>query len=182
MTTSPVRQRLTTDDFYAQYPESNTPVELIEGEVIVSPSAVPKHQDVVGSIYVFLLDKTRGSGSKVYVAPLDVRFDAENSTQPDVLLLSPERRHLIGDKRIEGAPDLVVEVISPGSVRLDRVVKFRLYERFGVREYWIADPEGVIEVFTLRDGRFALLGIYESGEAFDSPLLGQPVPLAGLFA
>ena len=136
---------------------------------------------MVGSIFAFLRDKTRDTGGRVYVAPLDVRFNDENNTQPDVLLITAGRTHLIGDKRIEGAPDLVVKVISPGSVRMDRVVKFRLYERFGVREYWLIDPEGVAEVFALRDGRFVLIGMFGAGEIFDSPLLGQPVPLAGLF-
>lgn len=180
--TIPDRQRLKTDDFYALFPESNTPVELIEGEVIVSPSAVPKYQEVTGSIYAWLRTKAFSLGGKVYIAPLDVRLDDETSVQPDVMVISAARIGMIGAKRIEGAPDLVVEVISPGSVRMDRVVKFRLYERFGVQEYWLADPEGVIEVFSLRDGKFALVGAYESGETFTSPLLGQPVPLAELFA
>jgi Uma2 family endonuclease len=182
MTTSPVRQRLTTDDFYAQYPESNTPVELIEGEVIVSPSPLLKHQVVTGRLHVLLMSMNLTQSGLLLFAPFDVRLDEDTSVQPDLLWLAPDRVSLATERRIEGAPDLVVEVISPGSVRMDRVVKFRLYERFGVREYWIADPEGVIEVFALRDGRFALLGMYESGETFESPLLGQPVPLAGLFA
>ncbi|HYO89757.1 MAG TPA: Uma2 family endonuclease [Candidatus Limnocylindrales bacterium] len=179
--TAPERQRLTTTVFYTLYPETNTPVELIEGEVIVSPSAVPRHQDVMGNIYAFLRGLAH-SGARVFVAPLDVQLDEENSVQPDVFWIAPGRSATILDKRIEGMPDLMVEVVSPGSVRMDRVIKFRLYERFGAREYWIVDPEGVIEVFALRGEKFELLGVYEMGETFQSPALGQPVPLAGLFA
>lgn len=180
--TIPDRQRLKTDDFYALFPESNTPVELIEGEVIVSPSPVLRHQVLIGRLHLVLIEVTRSKGGLLVLAPFDVRLDEDTSVQPDLLWLSAERGGLAGERRIEGAPDLVVEVISPGSVRMDRVVKFRLYERYGVQEYWLADPEGVIEVFSLRDGKYALVGAYESGETFTSPLLGQPVPLAELFA
>jgi Uma2 family endonuclease len=179
--TAPERQRVTTAEFYSLYPEMNTPVELIEGAVIVSPSAVPRHQEVVGNIYAFL----RGvavSGARVFVAPLDVQLDDENSVQPDVFWIAPRNTTIVAEKRIEGVPHLMVEVVSPGSVRMDRVVKFRLYERFGVREYWLADPEGVLEVFTLREGQFDRVGVYESGEAFHSPVLDRSVPLAAFFA
>jgi Uma2 family endonuclease len=179
--TAPDRQRLKTAEFYSLYPETNTPVELIEGEVIVSPSAVPRHQEVVGNIYAFLR-RVSEPGARVFIAPLDVRLDDGNSVQPDVFWIAPGRSAIIRDKRIEGMPDLMVEVVSSGSVRMDRVIKFRLYERFGAREYWIVDPEGVIEVFALRETKFERVGVYETGETFQSPVLGQPVPLTDLFA
>lgn len=107
------------------------------------------------------------------IAPLEVYFDDQNIPQPDVIYLAPESRCKVTPKRLEGPPELIVEVLSLGTARTDRVKKFRLYEHFAVREYWLIEPsEGVIEVFSHDETRFVRLGGFEAGETFVSPVLG----------
>lgn len=103
--------------------------------------------------------------------------------QPDVILLLADTRcQPVGRKRLSGPPDLVVEVISPSTARLDRKQKFRLYERYGVREYWIAEPlERLLSVWQLQSGRFLLLDVYDEAETFTSALIGA-VACAEIFA
>ncbi|MBC7870174.1 MAG: Uma2 family endonuclease, partial [Chitinophagaceae bacterium] len=128
-----------TADEYFQLPETNTPMELIDGEIIQMPSPVPNHQAVVGDLCVLLKQNVKSLGGRVFVSPLDVYLDDINVPQPDVMWLAPNSRCQVGEKRLSGAPDLIAEVLSPGSVSHDRRKKFRLYQQFGVREYWIVD-------------------------------------------
>ncbi|MCK6577875.1 MAG: Uma2 family endonuclease [Anaerolineae bacterium] len=124
-------------------------------------------------------------GGKVYIAPLDVVLDDANVVQPDVLWIAPEGAHCSVDEttgRLRGAPDLVVEVLSPTSGYRDRRTKFRLYELHDVREYWLVDPrEKLITVWTLREGRYELLDTYAENETFTAPLVGT-VAAAALFS
>jgi Uma2 family endonuclease len=101
-------------------------------------------------------------------------MDAENVPQPDVLWVVPESQCVPeGTKRLRGAPDLIVEVLSPGTARLDKSTKFLLYERHGVREYWIADPKHrQLEVWTLVNGEYMQQGVYRPDETFVSVVLG----------
>jgi Uma2 family endonuclease len=130
---------------------------------------------------VLLKQVARERGGRVFVSPLDVHLDEINVPQPDLIYLAPDSRCVVAEKRLVGAPDLLVEVLSPGSVKRDRSEKFLLYERYGVREYWIIDPrDQLVEVWQLREGRFSLLGAFAIGETFDSPLVGT-VEVARLF-
>ena len=107
------------------------------------------------------------------VAPCDVYLDDLNVVQPDLFWVSPENQncHLI-DNYWHGAPDLVIEILSPGTTRRDRDTKYSLYEKAGVREYWIVEAEELyIEVYIWRDGSFVRQGIYGLGESFASPVL-----------
>lgn len=172
--TDTTKTRMTAAEF-AQLPQTNTPTELIDGEVIVSPSPEPVHQDTVLNTAGVLKQaaKQHGAGGKVFVAPLDVYLDEQNTPQPDVMWLAPNSQCVIGEKKLIGAPDLIVEVLSPGSNRMDKREKFRLYERHGVREYWIINPrEQLVEVWQSDAGKFVLLDVYSSGESFVSSLLG----------
>ncbi len=134
----------------AQLPESNSPTELWDGEVIISPAPAPALQEVVLN-FAFLLRQfvaARKLG-KVFVSPIDVVLSQSRAVQPDVTFISNSRIQIIQDV-IRGAPDLVAEVVSQGSWKRDRVDKKGLYEQFGVAEYWIIDPEAqTIEVFAL---------------------------------
>lgn len=134
----------------AKLPESNSPTELWDGEIITPPIPAPSHQEIVLSFAIslrdFVLSKRSG---KVLVSPVDVVLSPRRSVQPDVVYVSKPRLEIIQEV-IRGAPDLVVEVVSAGSWKRDRVEKKGLYEQFGVREYWIIDPEAnAIEVFVL---------------------------------
>jgi len=102
---------------------------------------------------------------KVYDAPIDVIFDQVNVVQPDLIYISKERQELIKDAGIFGAPDLIIEIQSPGTLHVDAKRKKEIYERFGVREYWIVDPsEKKAEVFILKGGGYILEGIYTESD------------------
>ena len=139
---------------YWQLPEG-APVELIHGRFVVSPSPLSLHQTIV----VLLTEKfsavARRTGGVALCAPMDVILSDSTILQPDVLYIAKERRGIV-QKRVEGPPDLVVEIIS-GTARRDRVEKLDLYARYGVAEYWIVDPEAQTVDFLLNEnGRFVV--------------------------
>lgn len=136
--------------------------QLIEGEaVLMAPAPSVRHQTVVMEVASQIHLALKGSPCQAFVAPLDVRLpksdEAEDQidtvVQPDVLVVCDRQK--IDAKGIRGAPDWVVEVLSPFTASLDHVKKRRLYEQAGVREYWLVDPWGkVLTVYTLRDGAY----------------------------
>jgi Uma2 family endonuclease len=156
---------------FAEMPESNTPIELINGEVVLAPSPVDRHQAVSGTLY-FVLKSIVTAGQLRY-APADVYIDEINVVQPDLFWVSPESSncHLI-DHYWRGAPDLIIEILSPGTTRRDRGDKYRLYEKHGVCEYWLVDADELyIEVYVLSDGKFVRQGLFSLGEQFTSACL-----------
>jgi Uma2 family endonuclease len=130
--------------------------ELIEGELIVTPAPVPDHQTIVGNLYAAMRAASLAASSgRVFLGPIDVRLTPDTVLEPDLCFVSAERLHIVGPKTIDAAPDLVVEVLSPGTSGRDRGAKRALYARFGVQEYWIVDPEArTLTVLTLRGDRF----------------------------
>ena len=177
------RERMTMQEFL-ELPETNRIVELIHGELIVNPPPKDPHQLIVGSIYSYL--KARSSRDQVRISPIGVRLDAKNFVEPDIIWVSgPQSKSQLGeDGYWHGAPDLVVEILSPGTARRDRREKFRLYEKHGAREYWIVDPEAeYIEAWRLDGDKFIQIGIFGPGESFESPVLGgQSVDVDTLFS
>jgi len=130
--------------------------ELIYGRFYVSPSPLLIHQAVLLSLAETLRRIARRAGAWVFVAPLDVHFAKHSVVQPDVIYVSPARKGIL-QSWIEGAPDLLIEVLSPGTARNDRGEKLRLYAEFDVREYWIVDPiERQIEFLRNEDGQFVV--------------------------
>jgi Uma2 family endonuclease len=171
--------RMTAEEFF-QLPETTQPTELIDGELIVSPSPVPKHQIISGNLF-YLLRGIIPNGI-LFSAPMDVYFDEHNTPQPDIIWVAANSPCVIGEKRLEGPPDLLVEIFSPGTARRDKQDKYQLYQRYGVREYWMVDTEQqYVEVHTHNGTRYELLGVYGEGESFASPALGKPVELKGIF-
>jgi Uma2 family endonuclease len=167
--------KLTYDDLVAM-PDDGLRRELIDGELYVTPSPGIKHQTIVLNLGSALLRHVRAQGlGRVFVAPLDVLFSQVDVVEPDVLFVSREREHhVLTDKHLVGAPDLVVEVGSPSTRRTDERAKLRLYERFAVAEYWIVDPDlDAIKVFRLVDSRYQRVAelSLEAGDALTSPLL-----------
>jgi Uma2 family endonuclease len=173
---NPVRIRMTAAEFMA-LPETSEPQELIDGEVVMSPAPKDRHQDVVGNAYTLLRGLSgRAGGGAVRMAPLDVHLDESNVVQPDVFWVSGEsdRCRLGEDGYWHGPPDLVIEVLSPSTARFDRTVKFLLYEKHAIREYWIIQPDlKQIEVWALDGVEYALRGTYTPGDAFESPALNS---------
>lgn len=125
--------------------------EVIDGEAYdMSPSPTPRHQNIAGNFFAILREKLMGKPCRVFIAPLDVYLDDYNFIQPDVLVVCDQRK--IQD-RIYGAPDVIVEVLSPSTALKDKREKKRLYERFGVKEYIIVHPdEMIVERYWLEDG------------------------------
>lgn len=163
--------RMTAAEFLAM-PESSKIIELINGEVIMAPSPVDPHQEALGNLYFSLRQGTPSGTWRV--APCDVYLDEANVLQPDIFWVSPtnENCQLVDGKYWHGAPDLVIEILSPGSTRQDRGEKYDLYAKHGVREYWMVDTEELyIEVYCWREGKFERQGFYGVGEQFVSPAL-----------
>ena len=135
----PAAPRFTYDD-YAVFPEDRR-YEVIDGALFVTPAPTPFHQVVKGRIKRVLEEfiESRGLGT-VLDAPCDVVLSPNDVFQPDVLYVSTAQRAIIGENFIAGAPDLVVEVLSPSTQSRDRIAKVRRYATFGVREMWLADP------------------------------------------
>ena len=134
-----------------QMPDDGRQYELYDGEVRVVPSPTNRHQFVLLNLVAVLMEYEQRYGGRLLFAPSDVVFTQYNVVQPDVLYFGEARRHLVQlDTPTSAAPDLTVEVVSPGTSTHDRVRKQTTYARFGVGEYWIVDPfEETIEIFSL---------------------------------
>lgn len=173
LTRPAAQKRLWTyDEMLAELPESNLPMELWDGEIIMPPTPNADHQDIVFNfareLRDFVVAKKLG---KVFLSPLDVILSPHRTVQPDVFYIAKAQLSLVKD-RVRCAPDLAVEVVSEGSWRRDHVDKKGLYEQFGVREYWIVDPEAqTMEVFALEKDAFKLHSKAGSEETARSKLL-----------
>ena len=160
---------------YADY--RNTPddkrYELIDGELIMAATPPIAHQrsslEIVTSLYPFVLERALG---KIFYAPTDVVLSDTDVVQPDILFVSNERAHIITEDNIRGAPNLVIEILSPSTAQRDRTLKRALYAKHGVQEYWQVDTDArTIAVLTLSDNGFELAAVYGEGQTLASPLL-----------
>jgi Uma2 family endonuclease len=167
------------------YPNDGKRREIHDGELIVSPSPDWYHQDLVTGLATEFRVWVRRNipGGKVLVSPLDVRLTPHNVYQPDIVYVSPARLHILrATMPVEGAPDLVVEVLSPSTRTYDQREKARVYAQSGILEYWIVDPEArTVEVLALDDDRYVRIP-QEEGRATSRVLAGFSVELAALFA
>jgi Uma2 family endonuclease len=178
--------KLTYDD-YVLFPEDGQRHELIDGEHHVTPAPNFKHQTIaanlIGMIWSHLQQQPTG---RVFGAPFDVILSQFDVVEPDVLYLSHERlAQLPPSQWIKGAPNLVVEIGSPSTRKRDETIKRRLYETFGVDEYWVIDPElDTVKVYRRANERYertAELSL-EQGDVLTTPLLpGLTLPLATIF-
>ena len=177
--------KLTYDDF-VHFPDDGKRHELIDGEHYVTPSPNRRHQAIVrellGQIWSYL---KRHPAGELYGAPFDVVFSDFDVVEPDLLFVSRERARVLTEKNVQGAPDLVVEVGSPATRRRDEKTKLQLYERFGVQEYWVVDPDlDVIKVYRLVEGRYRRAAelTLAAHDVVSTPLMpGLEVSLADIF-
>ena len=181
----PAGVKLTYDD-YLLFPEDGFRHELIDGEHYVTPSPLRRHQEIVGNLHWLIRSHLEAHPvGRVYVAPFDVIFSRYDVVEPDVLYLSNQRAAEILRDYVHGAPDLVIEVGSAGTRRRDETVKRSLYERDGVTEYWIVDPEiDVVRIYQRRGDRFErpIELSREAGDVVRTPLLPQfEVTLTSIF-
>jgi Uma2 family endonuclease len=155
--------------------------ELLFGRLYVSPSPSLLHQVVVSLLWRALHDTARAAGGRAFLAPLDIVMVDHSVVQPDVVYLSPEAVAMAQKSRIEGVPDLLVEVLSPGTARRDRGEKLLLYAQSGVREYWIVDPvERQIEFLVNKSGEFTV-ALPEAGEHRSPVLPGLHLDIVDLW-
>jgi len=172
MATATTEKKKYTYADYLKTPDDER-YELIEGELLMTPSPVMRHQRISRKMLIALDNHvTDNDLGEVFDAPSDVYLDNENVVQPDILFVSKERFDIISEKNIQGTPDLVIEIISESTAYRDLVQKKKLYARFGVKEYWIVIPEeSSVDIFTLKDNAFVLHKSYGKEDILQSPLL-----------
>ena len=158
---------------YEGMPEGPPYYQVVEGDLIMSPSPATYHQIIAGRIYSLILRfLERKPIGEVFIAPLDVFLTDVNIYQPDVVFVSNRRRSMITEHGIEGAPDLVVEILSPGTARLDKGSKRKIYGRTGVTELWLVDPVArLIHIYDLAKNPETPAMTYSEKAVFTSPLL-----------
>lgn len=156
---------------YAEYRSwgEDARYELIDGAAyLMAPAPLLEHQETAGEIYRQLANALTGTRCRAFVAPLDVRLpkgeegddEIDTVVQPDVLVVCDPQR--LDRRGVRGAPDLVVEVLSPATASHDQVRKRRVYERAGVREYWLVHPtDRVLTIYRLQDGQYGRPDVFE---------------------
>ena len=162
-------------EVFKSLPEG-TLVQLIENNLVMSPAPTYRHQDILNiinnKIFNFVSKNNLG---KVQIASLDVYLDEKNAFQPDIIFISNDNMEIIQKNGLHGAPDLVIELLSPSTAKYDRNEKKDVYERSGVKEYWIVDPESKeVEGYILEGGLYGK-PIIDRGK-IHSPLLDQEFP------
>jgi Uma2 family endonuclease len=159
---------------WLRLPSDGTKYEVLGGILHMTPAPSIAHQSAANHLAFALNLHVRQHGlGHVFFAPTDVLLPSEPvPVEPDILFVDHGHEEIIGENRIDGVPDLVVEIVSPGNWPYDRNDKYRLYQRNGVREYWLADYRArTIEVFVLEAGEYALLGKWGDGEEATSRVL-----------
>ena len=178
--------KLTYDD-YVQFPEDGKRHELIDGEHVVTPTPNRKHQAVSGNLHGLIWSYLQlHSIGRVFSAPFDVILSNFDVVEPDLLFISQQRLAEIETSPwVRGAPNLVVEIGSPATRKRDATVKRQLYERCGVEEYWVVDPElDAIDVYRRVEDRYERTSqlTLEPNDVLTSPLLaGLELPLVKIF-
>jgi Uma2 family endonuclease len=157
-------------------------LELIDGELLVSPTPSLFHQRVSMNLTVALDQYARGQqAGAVFAAPTEVRLAPDVAVQPDLCFVRRERFHLLKSAGIAGAPDLVVEILSPSTRNVDQTKKKSLYERVGVAEYWVVDPDvQSVATYALVEGRYRQVPV-ESDIVRSSVIVGFAISLSELF-
>jgi Uma2 family endonuclease len=166
------RRKMTVSEFL-ELLETNQFHELIHGEEIPPSSRTMRHQRTAGNLFTFFHHSI--NHGEMMNGPMDVYLDDENVVQPDMFWLSenPSAKWIEGNY-LHGAPDLVVEILSSGTVHRDKREKFHLYEKHGVREYWMIDPYNqFLEIYHLNGEQFMRVDVFGPDDACKSPLLGE---------
>jgi Uma2 family endonuclease len=173
---------LTYDDL-RQIPPDRNRYELIEGQLFVCGASDTEHQRKLGAVAAQLANHVeRHELGEVFVGPLDVVLDPATVLEPDIMFVSKARESIVKAGYIEGAPDLVVEVLSDSSRTIDRFVKRDRYAEFGVPEYWLLEPyEPRIEVLRLKGRKYRVVAVFGPGDTLESPTFpGFRLPLSSL--
>ncbi len=180
-----VLKKFTFKDFMLFNDENEKIYELIYGMLIKMPPPIVRHQDISRNIEFKMWDFVRKRKlGKVFDAPISVRFSDDIALQPDISFISKDRSYIIEEKYIDGTPDLIVEIISKRTKKKDTKIKKRIYEKYGVKEYWIVNPfDKSIEVYVLNDeGKYDLyLRVEKKGKVVSSVLKDFEIDLREIF-
>ena len=171
---------------YADYLKTSDELryELLNGELVMAPAPLLYHQFILrkllNAMSAYIDEHKLG---ELFCSPTDVVLSDTDVVQPDILYVSKQRSHILKPESVQGAPDLVVEILSPSTAELDRTMKLELYARYGVTEYWIVDPDAKTIMVLLRgESRFEVVGIYGESQTLHSPTLkGLNVSLGEAF-
>ncbi|MDC3416131.1 Uma2 family endonuclease [Aquibacillus salsiterrae] len=160
-----IKEQGQTYEDYAQLSDDGTRFELVNGELeAMSPSPHPLHQLVCQELFS-TLKQTCQKEYVAFVAPIDLILSEKEVRQPDLVMLHQSRIDIVTNRGIEGAPDLVVEILSPTSIKRDRIGKFETYASFSIPEYWIIDPiHQSLEQYLLNKNNYKLVDVYQDGQ------------------
>jgi Uma2 family endonuclease len=182
MVVSQTAPKLTYQDYLSTSDDER--YELLDGQLVMVPAPNMDHQDIVTNLgtalSVFVKEQELG---RLYFAPTDVVLSDTDVVQPDLIFVSKEREQVRTPANIQGAPDLIVEILSPSSATRDWRDKRELYARHGVREYWVVDPSNkIVSIMLLQDGVLEIKGAYVAGDTVASSTLeGFSVALDDIF-
>ncbi len=167
-------RKLTWEDI-KDFPETAGRTEIVEGELIVSPTPATRHQEICTKLGIELgLFVRQHELGTFFSSPIHVILDEHIHFEPDLSFVAKGRSSIIAEKYLEGPPDLIIEVISESNRTHDTVVKYARYEEYGVVEYWLVDTrEEHIRVYSLERGRFVLLGIFSAGDRIESRVFAE---------
>ena len=189
ITPNELNTRFTYRD-YLSWPE-NERWELIDGVPYdMTPAPSTKHQEVLGEFHLIFANYLRGKSCKVYLSPFDVRFekelyqgdeDIQSVVQPDITVICDQSK--IDERGCKGAPDLIIEILSPATLKKDMGVKLRLYEQVGVLEYWVVHPiDQTVLIFQLKEGVYGTPTIYKVPDEVPVGLFEELIiPLSEVF-
>jgi len=178
--------RLTYEDLLL-FPDDGKRHELIDGEHYVTPTPLLRHQRLLGRLYIAMAEYVRAhpASGEALLSPFDIVFSKWDVVEPDLMFIAGDQPHILTEKNIVGAPALVVEILSPSTRKRDQTVKLRLFEKNGVREYWMLDPDRNLVTINRRLGGAAFTALDPLGvdALLTTPLLpGWTLPLDQLFA
>jgi Uma2 family endonuclease len=168
---------------YAALPDDGNRYEIIAGVLYTTPAPGAGHQSVSARLVTFLVTHVEFAGlGRVFAAPVDVELAPDTVVQPDIVVILSANLDRITPSRIIGAPDLVVEILSPGTAGYDRREKQDAYARAGVGEYWIDDPGAqTVELLTLEQGGYRSHGVFRGQARLPSSVVTLPVPIERFF-
>lgn len=164
-----IKENNLTYDDYASFEDGNR-YELVQGQLeLMSPSPSTVHQLLSAEIYK-KIESGCSSNYFIFFAPIDVILAPTDVRQPDIALVSRKRIDILTNRGIEGAPDLVIEILSPSSLKRDKVDKLKTYAHFDIPEYWIIDPKsGALEQYVLKKDHYEIIDIFQEDESVTSP-------------
>lgn len=167
-----VKEKRLSVNYYKLLPEG-APYQLIEGELVMTPAPNPGHQIISSKLFKKLSDFVDRTGCGIVLySPVDVYLDDENAFQPDIIFISKERLAILKNDGIYGPPEVVIEILSPSTAHYDLKEKFRVYERSGVKEYWLVDPElNSVEIYSNEKEQLSLIARAEGEGEVESVLL-----------